>query len=269
MLPPDLDEAILAAWSKAQNVTGYIGDREFRALMMLYAGAFTTAGANDGVAVEIGSFKGKSTVGLATLSAYYGFGPVVSIDPHTAPCETDPDLGEQESSFDDFMSSLRNANVEQHVEVHRELSKKAAENWNRPIRFLWIDGDHTYEGAKLDFDLFAPFLVENAIVAIHDTLHEFEGPIRVLVEDLFGSDQFGPAGLLHTIGWAQYRPADGAKFRKQRKALSKSAGRLIPLVRNGREVKGFTRFLWKIGCALIPHKVISPAEWQQSLSQAD
>lgn len=258
-LPPDLDTAIDAAWAKAQHVPGYIGDREFRALAMLFAAV--PAG---GAAVEIGSFKGKSTVGLAAMSAHYGLGPVVSIDPHTAPCETDPLLGDQDSSFEVFQSSLREAGVEQHVEVHRAFSRDVASGWNRPIRFLWIDGDHTYAGAKLDFDLFSPFLVDGAIVAIHDTLHEFEGPIRVFVEQMLRSNQFGPAGLLHTIGWAKYLPHEGARFQQQRERLARRAARLIPLVREGRRVTGLRKMLWKLECAFIPHPVLSPAEWESS-----
>ena len=100
----------------------------------------------EGDTIEIGSFKGKSTTGLALLSAPYNLGPLVSIDPHNAPSVTDPMLGDQHSSFDDFQSALRNAGVLNAVEAHRLSSREAALDWNRPIRFLWIDGDHTYAG---------------------------------------------------------------------------------------------------------------------------
>ena len=33
------------------------------------------------------------------------------------------------------------------VEVERAFSREVGQSWTRPIRFLWIDGDHTYEGA--------------------------------------------------------------------------------------------------------------------------
>jgi hypothetical protein len=256
-LPSDLELVINDAWLKARNVAGYLGEKEFRALMMLCAGA-----PDDGVTVEIGSFKGKSTVGLADISARYGLGQVVSIDPHNAPCETDPPLNGQPTSFDDFLRAIREAGVADQVEPNRALSRDVAKGWNRPIRFLWIDGDHTYRGAKLDFDLFTPFLVDGAIVGIHDTLHEFEGPIRVFVEEMLRSDQFGPAGLLHTIGWAQYRPKDGARFRGQRERLARRAEKLIPLVTNGRKVKGLAKYRWKMNCALTPHRVLSPREWE-------
>jgi hypothetical protein len=260
-LPYDLDTVLEEAWRRAQNVPGYIGEMEFRALGLLAAGA-----SGSGVTVEIGSFKGKSTVVLASIAARYGLGPVVSIDPHTAPSPTDPELGAESSSFEAFLSTLRTTQMESHVEVHRARSKEVAAHWNRPIRLLWIDGDHTYAGAKQDFSLFAPYLVEGAIVAIHDTLHEFEGPIRVFVEEVLRSDQFGPAGFFHTIGWAQYRPSDGKRFQAQRERLARRAAKLIPLVANGRPVKGITKLRFKICCAQIPHRVLSAAEWSAMLA---
>ena len=261
MLPANFETVTSAAWEKARNVEGYIGDREFRALCMLAAAA--PAG---GVTVEIGSFKGKSTIGVASIASAFHLGDVVSIDPHNAPCETDPDLSESGTSFDDFEAALIQAGVRDRVEAHRAPSREIAMGWNRPIRLLWIDGDHTYKGAKLDFDLFAPFLIDGAIVAIHDTLHEFEGPIRVFVEDILRSDQFGPAGLLHTIGWAQYRPKDGARFRNQRDRLARKAARLIPLVLNSRKVEGLTRIRFKLQCARIPHQILAPAEFSALLT---
>jgi hypothetical protein len=259
-LPSDLETAIDLAWTKARNIPGYIGESEFRALSMLFVGA-----PRNGVAVEIGSFRGKSTVGLAALSAHYGLGPVVSIDPHNAPSVTDPMLGNQVSSFDDFLSALGEAGLREQVEIHRALSYQVSQDWSRPIRFLWIDGDHTYTGAKLDFDLFTPYLADGAIVALHDTLHEFEGPIRVFVEEMLRSDKFGPAGLLHTIGWAKHCPHDGASFRHQRERLARRAATLIPLVAGGRNVAGLAKLRWKLQCALIPHTILSAAEWENSL----
>jgi hypothetical protein len=260
-LPSTLESVTSTAWSKARDVEGYIGDLEFRALCMLAAAA--PAG---GVNVEIGSFKGKSTIGVASIAATFNLGQVVSIDPHNAPCETDPDLDVSGTSFDDFQRALIQAGLRDKVEVHRAPSRDVAVGWNRPIRLLWIDGDHTYQGAKLDFDLFKPFLIDGAIVAFHDTLHEFEGPIRVFVEDVLRSDDFGPASLLHTIGWAQYRPRDGANFRKQRQKLARKAARLIPLVANGRRVAGFTRIRFKLQCARIPHAVLTPAQFSALLT---
>jgi hypothetical protein len=109
--------------------------------------------------------------------------------------------------------------------------------------------------------------VEGAIIAVHDTLHEFEGPIRVFVEEILGSDQFGPAGFLHTIGWAQYRPSDGARFSAERKRLARRAASLIPLVAGGREVRGLSKLRFKLHRALVPHAILPAAEWIARIQQ--
>lgn len=36
------------------------------------------------------------------------------------------------------------------------------------IDFLFIDGDHTYEGVKADFELYSPLIREGGIIAFHD-----------------------------------------------------------------------------------------------------
>lgn len=37
------------------------------------------------------------------------------------------------------------------------------------VDFLFIDGDHSYEGVKKDWDIYSPLLKQNAFVAFHDT----------------------------------------------------------------------------------------------------
>lgn len=219
-----------------------------------------------GTILEIGSFKGKSTVGLASIAMRYGLGKVVTVDPHTAPSVTDPDLQGQASSWDDFQKTLRAAGVAPAVEVHRALSRDLARGWDRPIRLLWIDGDHTYAGAKEDIDLFRRHLADGAIVALHDVLHTFEGPIRVFVEELLASDDFGPAGLCGSIGWAQYRPRDGARWRVARGNLRRRAARLVPLVRDGRELAGFKKLRYKLARARVPHAAPGAAAWVRAVS---
>ena len=39
------------------------------------------------------------------------------------------------------------------------------------LDFLFIDGDHSYEGVKQDFELYSPF-VKSGLIAFHDIVHE-------------------------------------------------------------------------------------------------
>jgi len=262
-LPADFHLASDEAWERVRVAPGFLTEREARFLALVAAGA-----PGRGVILEIGSFKGKSTVGLASIAARYHLGKVVAVDPHTAPSSTDPSLGGQMSSFDDFRHTLARAGLTEHVEVHRTFSRDLAPGWSRPIRFLWIDGDHTYAGAKQDLDLFAPHLAAGGVVALHDVLHNFAGPIRVFVEDVLGSDRYGPAGCCGSIGWAQYRPADGgsARFRDGRRALARRAARLIRLSELGRDLRGVAKLRYKLQRALVPHGDVDPEVWATLMS---
>ena len=263
-LPADFAQVADIAWARMSAVPGFLTEREGRFLALAAA-----VGPATGALLEIGSFKGKSTVGLATVARQYGSDPVVAVDPHTSPSSTDPDLRGASTSFDDFQNSLRIAGVEDAVEVYRAYSGDLAKTWTRPIRLLWIDGDHTYAGALADLDLYQPFLVDGAIVALHDALHPFDGPIRVMVERILASDRFGPAGFCGSIAWAQYRPRSGGSslYKRMRQRLASRASRLIPFVREAKPLYGLRFLLWKLARSRVPHGPVDPLEWTAIVSK--
>src|SRR5262249_15211951 len=53
---------------------------------------------------------------------------------------------------------------------HREETRRRAKEAlnGRSIDFLFIDGDHTYEGVKADFEAYSKFVTPGGIVAFHD-----------------------------------------------------------------------------------------------------
>jgi hypothetical protein len=262
-LPKNVDQTIETAWQRARAVPGFMAENELRFIAMLAA-----CSRAEGSIVEIGSFKGKSTVGLATVCDRYDLGPVVAIDPHAGFSYLGPEMPHQSPTFDEFLGALKSAGVGHKVEFHRAFSRDVAQNWNRPIRLLWIDGDHSYKGCKEDFDLFSPYLSDGAVVAFHDTLNAFDGPIRVFVEEILRSDRFGPSGFVHSVAWGQYRPKDGGAFRKQRAQLERRAARLLPFVSDGDPLTGLRKIAYKLNRSRVPRKLISPAQWLQSISIA-
>ena len=255
-IPADLETVLNDAWEATQKVPGHLMENEARFLGLL--AACTPA---KGTIVEIGSFKGRSTVMLAKVSSHYGCGPVVAIDPHNSPILFDHQANPEASSYEDFLRNTHAAGVSAHVEAHAAYSKEVAKSWNQPIRVLWIDGDHTYEGAKSDLDGFLPHLVTGGVVAYHDALNNFPGPIRVFVEDVLRSDRFGPAGFVQSIAWAQFRPEDGAAFREQRSSLARRASRLIPFVESGAELRGIAKRRYKLNRFLVPHSAVDARKW--------
>jgi hypothetical protein len=49
-------------------------------------------------------------------------------------------------------------------------SEVVCEGWTRPVGLLWIDGDHTLDGVRRDFESWERFLQPGGVVAFHDAL---------------------------------------------------------------------------------------------------
>lgn len=261
-IPAGFDSHVEHTVKTAARIEGHLTEKEIRFLCLL--AAVPTAA---GEVLEIGSFKGKSTVVLATSARVAGDERIVAVDPLTSPALTDPSLRGPDSGLEDFKTNLREHDVESRVEFHQTFSKELGRTWDRKIRLLWIDGDHTYAGTKTDFDSFAPFLSPGAIVAFHDVLHGFEGCIRVLSERVLSSDRFGASGICGSIGWSQYlgdrRPTPLQQKEKQR--LQKQLSRLVPHVTSGRPMNRLERYVYKLKRALVPHGPVDPDRWVESV----
>ena len=257
-LPANFDSFVENLLQEIESVEGYLSPREIRFLALL--AAFPTA---DGKVLEIGSFKGKSTIILAKAATLAGDLKIHAVDPMTAPSITDPDLRGDETSFTDFQKNIESHKVAETVEFHQAFSYELAKTWQLPLRLLWIDGDHTYKGTKLDFDGFAPHLADGAIVAIHDVLHEFEGGIRVFMEDILLSPNFGACGFCGSIGWAQFHKNanKGMKFQEEKLKLYRRLSRLIPFIVFGKELKGFEKKIYKLYRSRVPRGEVKPNEW--------
>ncbi len=242
-------------------VDGYLSEREARCLMAAVAVA-PALGAN----VEIGSFKGRSTIGISYISKRFGRGRTVAIDPHTSPSTTDPDLRGESSSLWEFSRNLKNANLFEDIDLRVGYSQAVAREWSEPIRVLWIDGDHTYAGARADVSLFKPYLAPGALLLMHDVLGTHYGSLRVFVEEVLGSNDFGPAGYSGSIGWAQYRGPGGdkIKYRLARRLLAIPARQIMPVAQSPRGLAGWNKLRYKIWRPLAPHGLVTPRRlWEK------
>lgn len=264
-LPEDFSQFTSNLIKSVEKIEGYITEKEMRFIALV--SACSTA---KGEILEIGSFKGKSTIVIAKSALLSNNPKVVSVDPLTSPSVTDPDLKGEESCYEDFIRNIKDAGVEQYIEFHQKYSYELAKDWNRKIRFLWIDGDHTYKGVKLDFDMFYPYLSNGAIVAIHDVLHRSEGCLRIFMEDILLSSNFGPSGLCGSIGWSQYIEDEDIclRYRNQKIRLYEKLGRIIPYVSLKeylKDIKGITKLKYQIIRALVPHREIKPSKWKEEV----
>jgi predicted O-methyltransferase YrrM len=119
------------------------------------------------VIVEIGSARGRSTCAFALACRTNGGGHVHAIDPHSINPWTEIGTGGQTEEF--LRARLREYHLEEWCTVIAKTSADAAKTWSAPIDLLFIDGDHSFEGVRDDFNMFRPWLAPNALVVFHDT----------------------------------------------------------------------------------------------------
>jgi len=86
----------------------------------------------------------------------------------------------------------------------KETSEKAFYNFFVPqdikIDLLFIDGDHSYEGVKLDFDLYSTIMSENGVIVLHDSDERYEKNLIVSEDAKKDFHSFtGPSQLLKEL----------------------------------------------------------------------
>ena len=134
--------------------------------------------------VEIGSWKGRSTIALALGLAERGAdsGTVYAIDPHTGSKEHREQLGEVDT-FAEFEQNLERAGIRDRVEPIRAFSHEAVSRFAPgSIDVLFVDGSHEYEDVKRDIREWMPLLADRASVGFNDPW--WPSVFRALQEDV-------------------------------------------------------------------------------------
>lgn len=177
----------------ANRIEGWLSDSEGE---FLYKSARGVSGR--GVIVEIGSWKGKSTVWLAKGAKAGSNTKIYAIDPHTGGSEhrKHGDVW----TFDQLRENLEMAGVDEIVVPVVKTSEEAAKGWDKPVEFIFIDGAHEYELVKLDFQLWFPHVIEGGRVAFHDTITIYwSGPAKVAKQYIYRSRYFKNLGIIDGI----------------------------------------------------------------------
>ena len=120
----------------------------------------------EGEVVEIGSFKGQSTVWIGQALKLRGKGEkVTAVDPHinTGDNEVVPQY-EEESSFEAFRKNVASAGVSEFVDPIVATSEEAIKAWDKKIGMVFIDGSHRYEDVLLDLQLWEPYVEVGGII---------------------------------------------------------------------------------------------------------
>jgi MMP 1-O-methyltransferase len=167
-----------------------------------------------GVIVEIGSYKGKSTVWLAQGSQAGAGTPVYAIDPHSgSPEYREATSGVVPDTFDDFRRNIQSANVAGTVFPIVSTSAQAAGSFQKPVELLFIDGSHEYENVLKDFELWFPKLIDGGVIAMHDSVLS-PGPARVAKDLIYRSNRFNAARFIHSTTYALKSAQNSASERR-------------------------------------------------------
>ena len=123
--------------------------------------------------VEIGSWKGRSTVCLGLGVRDGNGGKVYAVDPHKDTTEHKNWSGKTDiyDTYSIFLANIKKAEIDQYIAPIRSTSEEAAPAFKKLIDFLFIDGSHRFSHVKLDYELWFPKLMVNGTVAFHDGWH--------------------------------------------------------------------------------------------------
>ena len=193
-------------WAEAraqiQATEGLISEAEAKRLYQL-------ARACGGSIVEIGSWKGKSTVCLALGSKAGSKGKVFAVDPHQGTYDDFTGHYTRQNTEPIFRENIKRAGVDDIVIPLVMKSEEAARGWTEPVSLLWIDGAHDYENVKLDFTLWEPHLILGGIICFHDALyclshpwHTYSGIKKIVINSILKSNKFSKVQFCGSMVYA-------------------------------------------------------------------
>lgn len=178
-----------------ENIDGWLSNAEGE---LIYDFAKNCTG--KGVIVEIGSWKGKSTIWLGKGSEAGNKTRVYAVDPHTGSSEHQR-KNETTETLEEFTRNIKNAKVDNVVVPLIKTSEEAARNFDRLVEFIFIDGAHEYEFVKLDLDAWFPKVINGGVMAFHDTIY-WDGPKKVVNDSIYKSKFFKNVGFIDSITFA-------------------------------------------------------------------
>jgi hypothetical protein len=154
-----------AVWSGAEQVEGWLTRAQAQRLWRAAAGM-----REGGRLVEIGSFRGRSAIVLA--SAAPEGSAVVCIDPHLGsdrgPQELRPDHALGEDDHAAFRANLARAGVAGLVHHVRKRSEAAHGAVPGAIDVLFVDGAHRYGPARADLRDWGAKVTPGGRLLVHD-----------------------------------------------------------------------------------------------------
>ena len=184
-LDPRATPTLAEVQARVVDVEGWLSDDQIQALHE--AARACPAG---GRIVEIGSFRGRSTIVLASSAP--ADVEIVAIDPHAGndrgPQEIEGFAAEAETDNAVFTRNLAEAGVADRVRHVRAFSDDAHGEVADPIDVLFIDGAHRFGPARADIRDWGRRVAPGGRMLIHDSFSSIGVTLAILVELLVSPD---------------------------------------------------------------------------------
>lgn len=143
-----------------KDVDGYLWPREGLALYNL-----AQMNKNLGAIVELGGYFGRSAICLAQGSKAISGGKVYSIDIFKE---------EEDSKVKKFLpafnKNIKKYKLQEYIEPIEGSFEDISQDWVKPIRLLFIDGEHDKKELRKDFNSWEKFVYPGGIIIFHDSL---------------------------------------------------------------------------------------------------
>ncbi len=162
----------------------------------LHAAAVAAGAAVPGLPfLEVGSYCGRSTVWLGG-AARTADTVLFAVDHHRGseenqagwehhdPTTVDPRTGKMDT-LPRFRDTIHDAGLEDVVFAVVGQSAAVAAHWTSPLAFLFIDGGHGEEPARLDYEGWTPRVALGGTLAIHDVFPDPAAGGRPPYEQIF------------------------------------------------------------------------------------
>jgi predicted O-methyltransferase YrrM len=166
---------------------------------------------SDGAIVEIGRFKGGSTLVIAAA-----MGPHAHVYSYDLGVKM-TDSVDHVQLRDELTSVLEKFGMAERC--HPILGdSRTAERPDDPIRLVFVDGDHSYEGARADYERWAPLVAPGGALLFHDAIKS---------QDVFRSWEPGVARVVRIAerdGWERVGEADSIVELRRRERIDGSSG---------------------------------------------
>lgn len=148
--------------------------------------------------VELGVFQGRTALIMAWGAKQGNGAHVTAIDPWELPGNVyDPPFTEADSrAWAEYR--IRELGYTDRIELVHAFSAEIAADWSgKPVGLLFVDGDHTREGARLDIEMWAPHLAPGAVIAVDDYHHPDWPGVAEAVDELVESGVLEPVEVYH------------------------------------------------------------------------